>query len=315
VRALQDRLSGPARFHETVSYSFLPDAIARTLGLEDLPHVRVANPVDAGASRVRRSVLPSLLATLEANRRRSPDVRLYEIGKGYRPETPGARGEPAEVHEAALLWATAPPEPDARFDAGALPRLQGVVEDACEAVDRPRPVWRALAGEAVPSWAHPGRCLGAFLPGVAEPVATLAALEPGRGRALGLAGELASDVAACELSLDGLLAAGDPASNGVRYRPIPKYPSVKVDLAAAVPESVEHGALAAAIEKAGKGLVRDVELFDLYRGENLGADRKSLAFHATLAAEDRTLGEEDVRKFLERAERFIAELGGELRRA
>ena len=63
------------------------------------------------------------------------------------------------------------------------------------------------------------------------------------------------------------------------------------------------------------GLVAGLELFDLYRGASLGAGRKSLAFHATLLAEGRTLGEEDVRKFLERAERGIAELGGELRRA
>jgi len=56
-------------------------------------------------------------------------------------------------------------------------------------------------------------------------------------------------------------------------------------------------------------------LFDLYRGASLGPGRKSLAYHATLQAEGRTLGEEDVRKFLERAERAIAELGGELRRS
>jgi phenylalanyl-tRNA synthetase beta chain len=261
-------------------------------------------------------VLPSLLATLEANRRRSGDVRVYEIGKGYLPELPSPLGEPAEVHEAALVWAAAPPSKPARFDSGTLPRLQGVVEDLLVAAERGRPSWRAAAAgdaaDAVPAWAHPGRCLRAFLAGSSAPVATLAALEPALARRLGLAGELASDVAACEISIDRLLAASPPPR---RYRPIPKYPAVKVDLAAAVPDAVEHAALAAAIEKAGKGLVGGLELFDLYRGESVGAGRKSLAFHATLAAEDRTLGEDDVRKFLERAERAIAQLGGELRRA
>jgi phenylalanyl-tRNA synthetase beta chain len=312
VRAIQDRLSGAARFHETLSYSFLPDAIGEWLGMEAWPHVRVVNPVDAGAARVRRTVLPSLLATVQENRRRSEDVRIYEVGKGYQPERTNPRGEPAEVHEVALLWAAPPLAADARFDAGTLPRLQGVVQDLVLATGRDLPAWRSVAADAVPAWAHPGRCLAAYAAGVVEPLATLATLEPGLARKLGLAGELASDVAACELSIDRLLAAPE---RGARFRPIPKYPTVKVDVAAAVPDAVEHAALAAVLEKAGKGLVAGLELFDLYRGESLGAGRKSLAFHATLLAEGRTLGEEDVRKFLERAERGIAELGGELRRA
>lgn len=312
VRAIQDRLSGAARFHETVSYSFLPDAIAEKLGIEAWPHVRVVNPVDAGASRVRRSVLPSLLATIEENRRRSEEVRLFEVGQGYHPERANARGEPAEVHEVALLWAAPPIGKDARFDEGTLARLQGVVEDLVLATGLERPIWRSVVAGGAPAWAHPGRCLAAYAPGVADPLATLATLEPLLARKLGLAGELASDVAACEVSIDRLLALEE---GGARYRPIPKYPAVKVDIAAAVPDAVEHAALAAALEKAGKGLVAGLELFDLYRGASLGAGRKSLAFHATLLAEGRTLGEEDVRKFLERAERGIAELGGELRRA
>ncbi|MFN0007924.1 MAG: phenylalanine--tRNA ligase subunit beta [Planctomycetota bacterium] len=312
VRAIQDRLAGAARFHETVSYSFLPDAIGEKLGVETRPHVKVLNPVDAGASRVRRSVLPSLLATIEENRRRSEEVRIFEIGKGYRPEDTNARGEPREVHELALLWATPPADQDARFDEGTLPRLQGVVEDVITATGREKPTWRAAAAGEAPAWAHPGRCLRAFATGATESIATIATLEPLLARKLGLTGELASDVAAAEVSIDRLLALEE---KGARYRPIPKYPAVKVDVAAAVPEAVEHAALAGALEKSGKGMVASLELFDLYRGKNLGPGRKSLAFHVTLLAEGRTLGEEDVRKFLERAERAIADLGGELRRA
>jgi len=261
---------------------------------------------------VRRSVLPSLLATIEENRRRSSEVRLYEVGQGYLPERTNARGEPAEVHEVALLWAAPPLGKDARFDAGVFPRLLGVVQDLVRATGRQAPDWRAVASGGAPAWAHPGRCLAAFDPGASGPLATLGSLEPGLARKLGLAGELASDVAACELSIDRLLALEESRA---RFVPIPKHPAVKVDVAAAVAEAVEHAALAEVLEKAGKGLVAGLELFDLYRGQTLGPGRKSLAFHVTLQAEGRTLGEEDVRKFLERAERGIADLGGELRRA
>jgi phenylalanyl-tRNA synthetase beta chain len=61
-------------------------------------------------------------------------------------------------------------------------------------------------------------------------------------------------------------------------------------------------------------LVAALHLFDVDAGERLGAGRKSLAWHVTLQASDRTLNEADVKKFLERVEREAAQLGGELRR-
>jgi phenylalanyl-tRNA synthetase beta chain len=57
-----------------------------------------------------------------------------------------------------------------------------------------------------------------------------------------------------------------------------------------------------------------VELFDLYRGANLGAERKSLAFRLVLQAPDRTLDEADLEKYLERLTRSAAQAGAELRR-
>ncbi len=64
VRALEDRLAGGARFHQTISYSFHSDDLLRRVGLSDTSHVEVQNPVAEGVSRVRRSVIPSLLELL-----------------------------------------------------------------------------------------------------------------------------------------------------------------------------------------------------------------------------------------------------------
>ena len=78
VRRLQDRLAGAARFHENQSYSFQEDDLLAAVGAADLPHVTVTNPVVESAARVRRGVLPSLLATLSTNRRHREEVRLFE---------------------------------------------------------------------------------------------------------------------------------------------------------------------------------------------------------------------------------------------
>ncbi len=312
VRALQDRLAGGARFHEVLTYSFVPDSLLEALGLRGLPHVEIVNPVAEGERSVRRSLLPNLLGVVAKNRRLVEDVRLFEIGKGYLPEESGDRGQPREVHEAALVWAGPRPPAGARFDAARLQRLQGVVQDLLVALGLPEPVWEA-AGE-LGSPFHPAKALAALLPGpdgAPRAVAWVGELEPGLARPLGLVEELAGELALARISLDLLLAS---PRRGSRYRPIPRFPLTKLDVALAAPEALRAGELEAAIRAAGKGLVDGLELFDLYSGPNLGAGRRSLAWHVVLRAEDRTLGEADVQKFLGRLERGAAELGAELRR-
>ena len=309
VRRIQDRLAGGARFHEVLSYSFVEDALLARLGQAELPYVRVINPVVQGQDKVRRSVLPSLLADLEKNRRERDDVRLFEIGKGYLPEHANERGEPAERHLLALVWAGRPPARKAAFEAGRLRQLQGVLTDLSDHLGLARLQWSRDPQPA--SWAHPGKALVAGFEGQAGPALCLAELEPGVARALGLREDLASDVAAAEVDLDRLLAAPLRAR---RYQPIPRFPGTKLDVAVSLPEATPASAVESAIEKAGKGLVARSELFDLYRGDNIGAGRKSLAYHLLLQSESRTLGEQDEQKFLKRFEQLLAEIGAELRR-
>jgi phenylalanyl-tRNA synthetase beta chain len=138
----------------------------------------------------------------------------------------------------------------------------------------------------------------------------LAELEPGVARALGLEGELASDVALAEVALDVLLAVPERPPG---YRPIPRYEGLKLDVAVLAPEELPAGELAQAIRGAGKGAVQSLELFDLYRGEHLGAGMKSLAWHVLLQSDQRTLSDQDGAKFLGRLARGLEPLGAELR--
>ena len=309
TRRIEDRLAGGARFHQTLSYSFHSDELLARLGLAGEPHVEVTHPVAEGVSKVRRSVLPSLLALLETNRRARDVVRLFEIGVGYLPAG-DPESEPEERHELALVLAGSAPEKEVRYDQGALPTLRGVVEDLLHHLERRPPGWAACPAGETPPWAHPNKTVRAAL-GEDPAGCLVAALEPGLARALGLAGELRSDVAVASLSIDALLC--EPAERS-RYRPVPRFPGAKLDVALAVPEGLPAGDVRAVIERAGKGLVAGAELFDLYSGPGLGEGRKSLAWHVLLQAADRTLGDEDAQRFLGRLERAMAELGGELRR-
>ncbi|MFM7299059.1 MAG: hypothetical protein ACKO4Q_17780, partial [Planctomycetota bacterium] len=225
---------------------------------------------------------------------------------GYEP-VGGA--EPTERHEVALVLARPARKTNARFDDTSLALLQGVVEDLVRSLGLEACAWSRCEGAA--SWAHPGRATTLRIGSQETLVGEVAAIEPGLARALGLSGEIESDVALARLSVDALLGATPRAR---RYSPLPQFPATRVDVALALPAERSAGEAKAALERSGKGLVSGLELFDVFTGERIGAGRRSLAWHVTLSAPDRTLNEADVKKFLERVEREAVQLGGELRR-
>ncbi|MFT7677057.1 MAG: phenylalanyl-tRNA synthetase beta chain, partial [Planctomycetota bacterium] len=280
VRGLSDRLAADARFHELISYSFQSDDLLRRTGVAGQPHVSVINPVAEGESKIRRDVLPSLLGRVLDNRRERDVVRIFEVGKGYRPDPANPEAEPEEVHQLALVLAT-PPCDNPRE--AAIGQLQAVILDLIQRSECPAPTVQAL--DPVPGWAHPIKGLSLCVEGVDGPIAELAVLEPGVAHELGLSGEQASDVAAAVISINRLL---DCPHEARSYQALSRFPGVKVDVALLAGDDLPAATLVAAIEKAGKGNVANVELFDLYRGESVGEGRKSLAFHVLLQSKTKT---------------------------
>ena len=120
-----------------------------------------------------------------------------------------------------------------------------------------------------------------------------------------------ADEYAAELRFDALYSVrgGIPV-----YRPLPKFPAVTRDIAVVCAESVTVGALEECIRRGAKGLLKKVELFDIYRGIGVAPGSKSVAFSLTLRADDRSLtgeeADEDVKSILALLE---AELGAKLR--
>jgi phenylalanyl-tRNA synthetase beta chain len=99
----------------------------------------------------------------------------------------------------------------------------------------------------------------------------------------------------------------------VEYEDVLTYPAVRQDIAVAVDEDVEAGALVAAAREAAGPLLREARVFDVYRGEQVGEGRKSVAIHLSFQSPERTLTDEDAAELREKivatlAERFDAEL-------
>lgn len=306
VRKIADRLAGAAHFTETLGYSFQSDDLLALFGLSELPHATLSNPVISQQSRIRRTLVPSLLANIEQNRRYRDEVRLFEIGKGYLPERPNEKHEPEERHIAAVVLA-APLSRDASYRDNSLARLQAIVADVLEVLERPGVEWGPA--ESAPPFAQAGRALAARYPS-GTVAATLVVVRHDILAGLGLKAGLVSDVAAAEISLDAVLAAPRETR---RYRPLPRFPGIKVDVAIAVPTAVRSAQVVEVIRAAAGPLCRAVELFDLYTGDAVGAGKKSLAYHVSLQADDKTLGEKEEPEFLARLAKKIGSIEGTLR--
>ena len=162
---------------------------------------------------------------------------------------------------------------------------------------------------AVHSAFHPGRCAQVSVED--DVVGVVGELHPLVREAFDLP---AQPVGALELDLEALLAQAIAVGKVRTMRPIPRFPSVSQDLALVVDEGFAAQKVQEAIVEAGGRLLRRVELFDLYRGEQIPSGKKSLAYSLTYQAEDRTLTDDEVARVQERIVRRLAEeLGAELR--
>ncbi|MEO8437424.1 MAG: phenylalanine--tRNA ligase subunit beta [Chloroflexota bacterium] len=238
----------------------------------------VTNPLSSQHSILRQSLIGSLLEVVGTNLRYGrDDIAIFEIGKGY-----GAPGEPP-THEwwrlgLALTGAAQPPawdRPARDFD---LDDAKGVLELLCARLGFAPPTYQPISDD--PNL-HPGRAARVLAGG--SLVGRVGELHPEAIAALDLRAER---IYVAEVALAGL-AGGGPAD--YRVAAPSRIPSVERDLAVIVPLETPAYAVEATIRRHGGPLLRDVALFDIYRGQPLAEGDKSLAYRLTLRDDERTL--------------------------
>ena len=312
-------------YSEVITYSFIsPAAYDKILWRADDFHrksFKILNPLGEDTSIMRTTTLPSMLEVLGRNwNNRNKSAWLYELGRIYLPKAPSApidAGDPILAGSkrklegmglAGLTEAVVDAVNELGRDDGLAMEtqiltlgaygngmdfftLKGAVEAILKGI-RAKDVHFAACAED-PSY-HPGRC--AYVYSGSDIVGVFGQVHPQAAKNFGVDGELYC----AELSFDELLLAQgpDPA-----YAPLPKFPAVTRDIAVVCDEAVPVGGLEAAIRRGAKGLLKEVSLFDIYRGSGLGEGKKSVAFNLILRADDRSLtseeADEDVKSILE----------------
>ncbi len=293
---------------EVVSYRMTsPEREARRFpagaATEQRPYIKLANPIISERVVMRQSVLSGVLEAVERNVRLQPRLALFEIGPVFLPVEnqilpreprqlvvvlSGPRGLPG--------WQPVDSSPMDFYD------LKGILSALLENLHLP--TVRIKPGEH-PTY-HPGKCARLWLE--EQEIGVFGELHPLLKEHLALP---ETPVLAAEMDLEAILAA---IPQRYLVGGAPAFPPVLEDLAIVVDEALPAEHVASLIREAGGKTVIAVRLFDVYRDEKIGADKKSLAYSVTYQANDRTLTDEEVAKIRQCIIRQLEqELGAKLR--
>jgi len=257
-----------AGFTEVYNYSFIGDREVGIFNFKD--SIELKNPISLEQRYLRPSLIPNLLKNVEKNSISFSEIKIFELGKIFRmPKS-----------EEKILTGV--------ITGDAFYQAKGLVDALLNKLGI-SDIWydeyRTLAQEKAIAFWHPQKA---------------AEIKVGQER-VGFLGEISprilnefkikSKIIYFDIFFEKLVRL---ASEEHEYRPLSKFPSAVRDLAVLVPRGTKVVEVLNKINAAGGKLVRDVDLFDIYEGEEMPEGKKNLAFHIVYQAEDRTLRAKEV---------------------
>ena len=262
-------------YSEIITYSFVSPTVFDQIRLSPdsslRQALRIQNPLGEDTSIMRTIALPSMLEILSRNNAyHNKAAKLYELAKIYLP----VEGQPLPDEPRMLVLGT--------YGAGeTFFTLKGELEAIFSGLRLKKASYTAEKDN--PSY-HPGRCARVTIDGV--DVGVFGQVHPLVANNYGIE----SEVYCAEISFTKLLTLRLPDAT---YTPLPRYPSVSRDLAVVCGEDITVAQAEDVITAAAGKLLREIRLFDIYRGPGVPAGKKSMAFSLVLRADDRTLTDTD----------------------
>ncbi len=267
-----------AGFSEVYNYSFIGEKLSKILGYKDKDLIEIENPVSEEQKYLRPSLTPNLLKNVRDNLRYFDEMRIFELGKIYRK---------SKMKEKRMLTGLVAKK-EAVSESEAFSQLKGTIDSLLNKMGISNIWYDAYQptpkGSRISIWQSKKTAeikidhtkIG-FLGGISSKILT----------------ELKIKVSIFLFDLDFELLSR-LSSEEHEFRPLSRYPSAVRDLAVLVPRGVKVVQVLNKINTAGGFLVRDVDLFDMYEGEEMPEGKKNLAFHIIYQAENHTLSSKEI---------------------
>jgi phenylalanyl-tRNA synthetase beta chain len=275
-----------AGFSEVYNYSFISEKMAKIFGYGTKDSIEIENPVSLEQKFLRPSLILNLLKNVKDNNKNFFEIKIFELGKIFKKE-----GE--KVSEKKSLTGLVFKKEETFFE------LKGVCDLLLNKMGISN-IWydeyQPTPEESKISIWHLRKSAEIKIDN--EEIGFLGEISPRILEALKIEGK----VVVFDFDFEKLK---NLASEEHEFRPLSKYPAAIRDLAILVPAEVRVEEVLNKIEIAGGPLIRDVDLFDIYEGEEIEEGKKNLAFHIIYQAEDRTLSSKEVDEIQEKIVKIL----------
>lgn len=267
--------------NEVLSYSLIPESEVKKYTNDEFSYVKVLDPMSEDRNTLRYSLIPSLLNIYNYNKaRNNNDISIYEVGKGFYKKDD-------EYHEENKLAVLMTGEYSEGLDSLKVDFyvIKGILEELLEYLGyKNRYTLEANAGIKE---LHPGQSASIIVSGVN--VGIIGKLHPSITK---------EDIYVMEINLDKLFLF---KVKHMQYKEISKYPAITKDMAFVIKKNIEAKEVMSVIKKACGKLLTDINIFDVYEGENILPDERSIAFSLTFQEQNRTLSDEEVMNLFNKA--------------
>lgn len=276
---------------ETKTYTLVSPSMAELFDYEQQEKVVLPNPMSVDKSVVRTTIIPSLINVYNYNKaRKVEDIFLYEISKTY------DKNYQEESKIAGLLKGNIVKSSwngNIKCDFYV---VKGIVEDILNSLGFTNHY--TFIPAKLPNL-HPGVSASILLDG--EMLGIIGRVHPNT---------LKDEVYIFELSLNKLMRKVKP----IKFKEPAKYPSIQKDVAFLIDRSINASEIEKMIKKSSSRLLKDISVFDVYLGDNIASDKKSIAFKLTYLDDAKTLTDEEVMNdFHQMIEKVTKEFNCEIR--
>ena len=284
-------------FCEGMTFSFespkVFDRLLLPLDAKEREAIEIKNPLGEDYSIMRTQIINGMLTSLGTNSaRRNKNVRLYEISNIYLAKQLPLEDYPEERKQFCL----------GMYGEGDFFVLKGVIEEFLYKVGMKKlPSYNADAGK---TFLHPGR--QALIIYEDTVVGYFGEVHPLVQEAYGIAER--TYVANIDLSV-----ICKKANFTVKYEGIAKFPSVVRDISLVMDKSLTAGEIEKIIRSESGAILESLELFDIYEGERIGADKKSMAYSITFRNKEKTLEESEISAVMDKILKGLQTIGAVLR--
>ena len=284
-------------FCEGMTFSFespkVFDRLLLPLDAKEREAIEIKNPLGEDYSIMRTQIINGMLTSLGTNSaRRNKNVRLYEISNIYLAKKLPLEDYPDEKKQFCL----------GMYGEGDFFVLKGVIEEFLYKVGMKKlPSYNADAGK---TFLHPGRQAQIIYEDTV--VGYFGEVHPLVQEAYGIAER--TYVANIDLSV-----ICKKANFTVKYEGIAKFPSVVRDISLVMDKSLTAGEIEKIIRSESGAILESLELFDIYEGERIGADKKSMAYSITFRNKEKTLEESEISTVMDKILKGLQTIGAVLR--